>query len=146
VPKVTKHIKIASEKESLRKLRAFLIGYLNQYPISDIDLNLLIVAVDEICANIIVHANKNNETPYIEIELRLDEIGIEVEILDRGRKFSLLAQQDPSLGTLIEKRRKGGVGIMLVKRIMDRIEYIRENNYNIHRLYKRLSVPTRLYN
>jgi serine/threonine-protein kinase RsbW len=146
VPTVTQHIKIASEKENLKKLRAFLIGYLNQYPISDIDLNLLIVAVDEICANIIVHANRNNETPYIDIELRLDGEGIEVEILDKGKKFSLLAQQDPNLGALIEKRQKGGVGIMLIKRIMDRIEYIRENNYNIHRLYKRLSMPISQYN
>lgn len=141
MPTVTKHIKIASEKENLKQLRALLISHLNQYPISDIDANLLILAVDEICANVIIHANKNNESPFIEIDLRVDEEGIEVAILDGGKKFSLLSQQDPNLQTLIEKRQKGGIGIMLIKRIMDKIEYIRDNNHNIHRLYKRLSIP-----
>ncbi|MFT4738981.1 MAG: serine/threonine-protein kinase RsbW, partial [Paraglaciecola sp.] len=57
-------------------------------------------------------------------------------IKDQGTGFDISQYQEPSISELISSKRKGGLGLMLVKRIMDQIEFSKEKNHNICRLIK----------
>jgi serine/threonine-protein kinase RsbW len=59
-----------------------------------------------------------------------------VEITDKGDAFNLLEYEVPNLNQVIEEKRKGGIGILLVKKIMDEIQFESKNGKNICRLIK----------
>ena len=62
--------------------------------------------------------------------------GVIFEITDQGEAFNLLDYDAPELKQVVEEKRKGGLGIILVKKIMDEIEFESKNGKNICRLIK----------
>jgi serine/threonine-protein kinase RsbW len=55
---------------------------------------------------------------------------------DKGVGFDISTYESPSVEELVSSRRQGGLGLMLVKRIMDKIEFSTEKNHNICKLIK----------
>jgi serine/threonine-protein kinase RsbW len=136
-------LKVPCSKSKLKTIRAFVDETLGQYSISDVDLNMLVLAVDEICANLIVHSyNTSNNADCIELHIHVEETeGITFEIVDRNNEgFNILNYKEPMLKELVKARRKGGLGLMLVKRIMDEVQFQSSGRGNICRLYKRMSL------
>ena len=95
--------------------------------------------MDEICANLIIHANNCDPTHHLNISVDVKP-GIKVvfTIKDKGRTFDFSNYREPSMDEIVSSRKKGGLGLMLVRRIMDDIEFTTEKNYNICRLVKNL--------
>lgn len=62
---------------------------------------------------------------------------LSIEITDKGDAFNLLEYEVPDLKKVIEEKRKGGIGILLVKKIMDEIEFESKNGENTCRLIKK---------
>jgi len=60
------------------------------------------------------------------------------EIIDDANSFNINHFQEADLGSLIHEKRKGGLGIRLVKSIMDKIEYISKDGKNVCRLTKKI--------
>jgi serine/threonine-protein kinase RsbW len=58
------------------------------------------------------------------------------EIIDDGMMFDINQFSEPEIGNLVHEKRKGGLGIRLVKTIMDKIEYQKEGQKNVCRLFK----------
>ncbi len=131
-------IKIPCRKERLVEIREFLNNILAQHHIPDFEMNTLVLAVDEVCANLIIHTHACN--PKESIELKVDvKDGSEVvfEITDNGIGFNIGDYKEPSLLEIVKQKRKGGIGLMLVKRIMDEIELVKGKQKNTYRLYKK---------
>jgi len=61
-----------------------------------------------------------------------------VEITDDGNAFDINAFREPELNNLVNEKRKGGLGIRLVKSIMDSIEYFERNGAKVCRLTKKI--------
>lgn len=112
---------------------------LEEHHFKEIEAHKLVLAVDEVCANLIIHSNNCNPTRKIDVVVDLDPMQIIFLIKDRGIRFDFNNYAEPSMDEIISSKRKGGVGLMLVKRIMDKIEFSTEKNYNICKLTKRLS-------
>ena len=133
------NIQVSCCTGELQTIRDFVYDKLKKYSLSDVVLNQLILAVDEICANLIIHAHQCNPHHTIELAISVKESGeITFEIYDQGQGFDFPAYREPCIRDIIKKRKKGGVGLLLVKRIMDRIEYeySDETQRNIYRLQK----------
>jgi len=64
-----------------------------------------------------------------------------MEFEDRGREFNPLEISEPDLDTPIENRQLGGLGIHLVKKMMDEAQYRREGDRNILMLRKSKNTP-----
>ena len=122
----------------LKEVRSFVNEVLHGYEFSEVDINRMVLAVDEVCSNLIIHSNNCNPDEQIELRIRVDQEGIVFEIKDQGLAFKPEAYNEPSLREVIRKRKKGGAGLMLVKRIMDEIEFRTENSHNVCRLYKKI--------
>lgn len=134
-------LKVPCSKSKLKTIRAFVDETLGQYSISDVDLNMLVLAVDEICANLIVHSyNTTSSSDCIELHINVEENeGIAFEIVDRNNEgFNIINYKEPMLKELVRSRRKGGLGLMLVKRIMDEVQFKSSGSGNVCRLYKRM--------
>ena len=133
------NLSIKADKKNLKKVRNFLGEVFAKLQVSAIEANQLILVVDEILANLIIHSSKND--PQKNIDLTLTDEGGEItfEIYDYNSPyFDLTQHQDANLQELVKQKRKGGIGLTLVKNIMDEVEVSYEDNTNIWRLQKRL--------
>ncbi len=135
--------KAPCSKKQLHCIRKFIHQTLDKFDISDIDKCQIVLAVDEVCTNLMIHSHNCNPNETIELVINVeDQQGIMFEIQDYGKAFNFLEYIEPKMEEIVRTRRKGGLGIMLVKRIMDQIEFDRDvvNNRNICRLYKKINI------
>ena len=96
------------------------------------------VALDEILTNIISYAYDDAKEHIIVIRLSLDQETWTVEVEDDGRPFNPLNAPEPDTKQLLGERPIGGLGIHLVRKLIDELEYRRQNDRNI--LVMRLKV------
>lgn len=131
-------LKLACEKSRLSELRSFLSAILKPKGLSEIVQNQLILAVEEVCANLIIHSHGCNPNNFIRLRVTDDPQKITFEIYDYGEAFNILEYEAPDISKVIKEKRKGGLGILLVKTIMDKIEFESKNSQNVCRLVKQL--------
>lgn len=133
-------IRISCNRLNLKVVRDFVSDYLAGQQLSEVLVNQLVLAVDEVVANFIIHANAEDERQFLDvrIDVRDHEFGFEIE---DGSPSGYLpgSYQEPDLREFVRVGKKGGVGMMLVNRIMDRVEYSTTGEHTVCRLYKSLT-------
>ncbi len=139
---MTYSIKVKCDKYNLKEIRKFVSDTLRQISVSEDNTNMIVLAVDEICSNLIIHSNECNEQQFIEltIQVKHEPEGIVFEIIDNGHAFNYSTYEEPSLAEIIKQKRQGGMGMMLVRRIMDSIEFRSEKSHNVCRLFKKIDL------
>ena len=98
------------------------------------------LAIDEICANLMIHSNCCDNSKQINLNLNFLEDQLQITITDYGISFNFENHIDSILEDLIADKRKGGLGLMLVKRIMDSVKYESFNGYNNWVLSKKVNL------
>ena len=91
------------------------------------------LVVEELFVNVASYAYKDKENGKCKITIDYDKNKHEVKLSmeDNGIKFNPLEKEDPDTTLSVEDRPIGGLGILLVKKNMDNIEYKYEDNKNI---------------
>lgn len=97
------------------------------------------LVLEEIVSNIIHYAYEDNYERQIYIHLHLENEILTLEIKDDGKFFNLLEFNSTNIEKSPDERDTGGMGIYLVKKLMDKIEYKREDDKNILLLKKYVS-------
>ena len=104
----------------------------------DIEFQVDLV-LEELVLNVVNHGSLGGEGE-INIELVSDPEAVTIQIIDDGRPFDPLTDApEPDTESGIEDRAVGGLGIHLVRTMMDDVTYRREENKNHMRLVKRRS-------
>jgi serine/threonine-protein kinase RsbW len=130
-------LQVPCTKENLKEIRYFVDGALSRYNLSANDTNLIILAIDELCANLIIHSHQCNKNDFIEVKVKNENNTFIFEIHDQSHdSFNLLEYKVPEIQQIIHEKRNGSMGLILLKRIMDNIEVERKEGHNICRLYK----------
>ncbi|WP_200974606.1 ATP-binding protein [Echinicola sp. 20G] len=127
------------EKNKLAELRNFLDAELSSAKFSEVLKNELILAVEEVCANRMIHSHSCNPSNHLNIRVKQFDQSIIFEIIDTGEPFNMLDYVEPDLKEVIRSKTKGKLGIRLVKRIMDTIEIESTPAKHICRLIKQLN-------
>ena len=97
------------------------------------------LALEEILVNISKYAYPGNKGVIdISFEISDNHKQLKVVIKDKGKDFNPLEKEDPNLDASVEKRKIGGLGIYIVKNMVDDIKYQRLNNENILEFIKNL--------
>lgn len=81
------------------------------------------MAVDEACSNIIEHAYEGISDGEIECTCEYDKESFTVILRDHGRAFDMLKVPEPDLDASLEERQVGGLGIYLMRHLMDEVRY-----------------------
>jgi serine/threonine-protein kinase RsbW len=136
---MTNKIRVSCDRRNLKTIRTFVMDTLSAVQLSDITLNQIILAVDEICANLIIHSNHEDNRKFLCLTIQYDREEIVFELADNGTPFEQDNYTEPNIHDNIRTGKKGGVGVALVNRIMDKVEYSVKGNTNICRLYKQLA-------
>jgi anti-sigma regulatory factor (Ser/Thr protein kinase) len=93
------------------------------------------LALEEAVTNVIAHAFAGVPPPHqIAVKLDISTRSFIAEITDNGRPFDPTAVPVPDLSLPLEQRPTGGLGIHLMRSMVDRIEYRRRGDTNLLRL------------
>lgn len=130
-------ITISRRVENLKCIRRFVNSALLHLQISEQDRHLLILAVDEVCTNRMVHEHAYCDKK-MEVVVNIFRKELVVEIIDQGKCFNINNYEPPSLQVLVREKKQGGFGLALVKKIVDYIQWEQIENKSVCRLSKRL--------
>jgi anti-sigma regulatory factor (Ser/Thr protein kinase) len=121
--------------EGLGQIRSALQALVQQGRFSDDVGEAFLLALEELVANIFGHGDGGD----VALSLACDGSEIRAEVVDSGQPFNPLAADDPDIHAGIDERPVGGLGVFLVKKLMDRVHYRRSEGHNHVHLTKRLS-------
>jgi len=128
---------IGCSLSNLKGIRDFVRNTLNENHVPELQISAIVLALDEMCSNLMIHAHHCNPNHFLELHINHPDKGTYVfEIIDDGSVFDINQFAEPGMDSLVHEKRKGGLGIRLVKSIMDKIEYTSEGGKNICRLTK----------
>lgn len=101
--------------------------------------NDVLVAVEEILVNIIRYGFDDGAEHEIHVRVAyVDDHTLRLEIEDDGKPFNPLTAPTPRTDLGLSERKIGGLGIHLVRTMMDDVQYRREDDHNIVTLAKRV--------
>jgi sigma-B regulation protein RsbU (phosphoserine phosphatase) len=101
----------------------------------DMPVNL---ALEEVVSNVMLYAYPGNGSGQVLVEAEKDAEQVVFTISDSGIPFDPTQQAEPDITLAAEDRPVGGLGIFLVRQIMDDIRYERKDSRNILTLTKKL--------
>ena len=124
---------------NLDQVLAFVDGQLETMDCSMKAQMQIDVAVEEIYVNIANYAYApETGKAYISVRPDPENASVTIEFRDNGIPFDPLAKADPDVTLSAEERKIGGLGIYMVKKSMDAMEYNRKDGQNILTITKKL--------
>jgi len=135
-------LQVPSSTENLALIREFVTSAAQQAGFENKDIAKLELAVDEACANVIEHAYGNDKTKEVIVRATLGNDELNIDIEDTGVGFDPASVDQEELEKLISKRKTGGLGMRLMKTLMDEVSYeIEPGKKNALHMMKRLKKP-----
>ena len=132
-------LQVPSSTENLAMIRDFVNGIGVRAGLSASEVAQLELAVDEACANVIEHAYGPEVTKEVSVRATLDEDTVQIDVVDTGKGFDPALIPTLSLDDLVAERRSGGLGMRLMKTLMDEVHYeVIPGHKNELRMIKRL--------
>ncbi len=132
-------LELANQLSGLNELQQQLdklAGPWNLPPAMVMQLNL---AMEEAFTNVVNYAYDDDEPHTVEIIFTKKGHELLITIIDDGQPYDPTAKEDPDIQLPAEERKIGGLGIFLIKKVMDKVAYRRENNKN--KLFLTKTIP-----
>ena len=132
-------LKIEAKVENLKQVLSFVDGFLERLNCPLRTQMRLDVVVEELFVNIASYAYAfGTGDATIRVETTDDPPVFSVTFIDSGVPYDPLKKTDPDVSLSAEDREIGGLGIFLVKKIMDGVEYKRDGQKNVLTVVKKL--------
>jgi len=97
------------------------------------------IAIDELFSNIANYAyNPEIGEATVRFEVCDKPLSVTITFMDNGVPYDPLSKEDPNVSLLAEERDIGGLGVFMVKKSMDSVEYEYKDNKNILRIKKNI--------
>ena len=116
-------LRVKSKTENLAAIRDFVSANAQSAGIPIPTVENIVLAVDEACTNIIKHAYKSSPDGEIIIKMEHDNFKLTITIIDYGKSFMPERIPLPDLQKYFQERKVGGLGMYLMKSLMDDVKY-----------------------
>jgi serine/threonine-protein kinase RsbW len=139
----TRHLTVPGTDDGVRRALDTVASLWSEHGLSRAVTWPVDVSLDEVLANVVRHGlGERGRDACVEVVLSLDVFAAppacEVVVSDDGPEFDPLAAGEPDTTLGVEERPIGGLGIALVRRLMDDVSYERREGRNHLRLRRRL--------
>lgn len=131
-------LSVEASTAHLVEVRDFVAEHAAKCGFTPKEISEIRLAVDEAYTNIIKHAYKKNGENPVEIELGSDSKKFWVSLLDKGESFDITKYHEPDVEAQIKLKRRGGMGVYLIRKLMDQVQYTRKGSFNEIRMIKHL--------
>lgn len=134
---ITEECRVPADIKYLGEMRDFVTHVGRKYGVPERILNSLRLAVEEAGTNIIRHAYRDWEG-FITLRVFIRRRDITVSLIDQGHTFDLRKVRDPDLRRYVDIGKKGGLGIFIIRKLVDAIDYRKMEEGNELRLIKHI--------
>lgn len=130
----------SGRNEQLTSILSWIYAHVETFLLSSKDFKLVQLALEEAVVNILKYAIAED---LLEITITIrkppSDDQFEIELKDNGKPFNpLIYPVDGQSSVSIEKRKPGGLGVMLIKKCMSAVTYRFEEGHNILTLIKNI--------
>ncbi|MEL7531250.1 MAG: ATP-binding protein [Bacteroidota bacterium] len=132
------YLRVRCNKGNLAIIREFVRSRLQDLQVGGPISNQIVLAVDEACANCMIHQHQCDNYSTIEVAIYRDEGTLYTEIKDTGKAFPIDTYEPKQLHDIVKDRIKGGLGINLIHKIMDVVKVEEKRDHFIYKLGKRI--------
>jgi len=136
---IKKNIKLKNNFSEIKKLNDFLRKFLQHHSLNILNHQDIQLSLEEIFNNILLYAYPDRQVHEISFQFNLENKILWICIEDDGIAFNLLKVKEPELATPLHERQVGGLGIHLIRSLMDEVSYQRKNNKNILTIKKNMN-------
>lgn len=131
-PREDSSLTVEARLEELDRVLAFIDHCLEEEGCPDKEQKQIHIALDELYSNIVRYSGADK----VRILCKADPEGVLIRLCDRGTPYNPLEAKEPDTRLDAEEREAGGLGILLVKELMDRVDYRFEKGENQVAIYK----------
>jgi anti-sigma regulatory factor (Ser/Thr protein kinase) len=97
------------------------------------------LSLDELITNLVSYGYADDAEHRIQVAVHLEPDAVVVDMVDDGQPFNPFTEApEPDIAATVEDRAVGGLGVFLVRELMDAVEYHRDGERNRVRLRKHL--------
>ncbi len=138
---IKEQLKVPAHVEYLSELRDFVTRVCRKYGVSDKVINAFKLAIDEAGTNIIRHAYRDHDEPgFVTVRVIVKKASVTVSLIDQGKYFDPRNVKDPDLKRYVEIGKRGGLGIFIIRKLMDELDYRKTEEGNELRMTKNRAV------
>lgn len=137
----TRRITVPATIERLEALTGMVTDHLSDHAIPEKLAFEVDLAVDEACTNVIRYAYGPSGEGDVTVVCTVTPRDVRVCIMDQGIPFNPLNVREPDLSGDVEDRAVGGLGVHLIRTLMDRVTYDYRGGKNILCMTKFLAAP-----
>lgn len=142
---VKEQLKVPAHFDYLGELRDFVTRIGRKHGLSDKVINAFKLSIDEAGSNVIRHAYREFDEPgFILLRVIVRKASITVSLIDQGKYFDPRFVKNPDLKRYVDIGKKGGLGIFIIRKLMDEIDYRKTEEGNELRLTKYLDPDRRI--
>ncbi len=131
-------IRLAAEVQEVERLNRLVRHFGELHEIPGRTLYAVNLALDELVTNAILYGFESAADQQILVRVETSGNQLIATVEDNGREFDPLAHPIPDLTAPLEERQLGGLGVHLVRSLMDKVEYRREGAKNMLTISKRI--------
>lgn len=116
-------LRVAATTDNLDVIRVFVRERISGRGFSEFEENGIVLAVDEACSNLVLHAYGNDASRTIAVSVQTADDALHVSIADTAPPFDPNQANLPDMQSYFTEHRHGGLGILIMTRVMDVIRY-----------------------
>ena len=129
---------VGADAGGVGKVNAAFAGFAETHALPAAVRRSLNVALDELLANTLAYGMTGRDACSLTVEMELDQERVTVILTDDGPPFDPFERDAPDTTLSVEERPIGGLGIHLVRQLMDKVNYQRREGHNVVVLVKQL--------
>ena len=129
---------VSNDLQELERLEPFLEDFFNKNSLDPTLLPSVDLALEEAMVNVMMYAYPEGTKGEMTLTAKVENDMIQFEMRDQGVPFNPLQQKEADLDVPLRERQIGGLGIHLIKEIMDEMEYAHEGYCNILKMRKKV--------
>lgn len=129
---------VSASTEHLSSVRSFVAESARKHGFQEKEIDEIKLAVDEAFTNIIKHAYNFDNQKKVSLKTGSENENFWVSIHDEGKPYDPGTYKEPNIAERIKEGKRGGAGIYLIKKLMDKVEYSTSGRVNQIRLIKHL--------
>lgn len=129
---------VPADAAQLTVLSGFLRDFGSAVALDAAQVRTLELALEEIFMNIVMHGSQPGSMPLVEVSLHRAAESVTMTVEDDGPEFDPLSLPPPDVTASLADRKVGGLGVFLVRKMMDTVSYARIAGRNQLRMSKRL--------
>jgi serine/threonine-protein kinase RsbW len=133
-----RHTAVPGDAAQLPALSRFLQDFWSEFKLPPTESLAFELALEEVFMNVVMHGSRADRAPGVKVSMALVDGGVTLTVEDDGPAFDPLSLPAPDLTASLEARRVGGLGVFLVRQVMDSVRYERRDTTNRLQMTKKM--------